>query len=139
MPVLLAQLPWGKIGALALAVFAVWFYGNSRYADGRDTERAKWTEAQGKADKEILRLNIALAKAPFAALEAYTEKISALEPIVLHDRTTVREFAATAQGATMCLPADRVFDIEATAAARGLEYTSAPESGNGVLQGNTAH
>lgn len=131
-PLLLRAAPW------LLAAAGIWFFGNSRHAAGRDAERAKWESAAAEADKEILRLNIALVTAKFTALEAYSEKMDAREPIILHDRETVRLFAETPAGAVRCLDAGRVRDIEAGDAARGLVPAVPAEAGEDAMHADGA-
>jgi hypothetical protein len=117
------------LGGVALLGFLLWIYGHGKYLEGRNEERGKWGQAQAKADKEILRLNVALVTSQLTASQNYAEKLDAREPIIVHDRTTVEKFAATAAGAAICLPADRVRDIEATAAQRGLGDPTASKAG----------
>jgi hypothetical protein len=131
-PLALRAAPW------LLAAGGIWYYGHSRHATGRDVERAKWEAAASAADKEILRLNIALVTAKFTALETYSEKMDAREPIILHDRETVRLFSQTPAGAVRCLDAGRVRDIEAGDAARGLVPAVPAEAGEDALHADGA-
>lgn len=52
------------------------------------------------------------AKAQQAASESYAEKLQNVQPIILHSKETVREFAQTPAGAAPCLDAGRVSGIE---------------------------
>lgn len=117
------------LGGVALLGALLWLYGHGKYMEGQNEERAKWVEAENVADKEILRLNVALVTSQLTASQNYAEKLDAREPIIVHDRTTVEKFAATAAGAAVCLPADRVRDLEDTAAKRGFGDPAPPETG----------
>lgn len=120
-------------GIIALLSFLLWLYGHSKYLEGRNEERAKWEAAQQVADKEILRLNVALVTSQLTAMTSYQEKLSAQEPIILHDRQTIERFAATPAGAVQCLDPDRVRGIEDAAAERGLAHpASTGSSGSAV-------
>lgn len=123
----------GKIAPWLLVALAFWLYGQVKHNAGELEERGKWETKVAKADNDILRLNVALAKAPYEATQKAMEKYDAREPIILHDRETVMQFAATPEGAVRCLGPERVLGIEASAPARGLAYSAAAEAGNTAL------
>ena len=134
---ILSKLGFG-LGLLLAVGSAIFFFGEARFDAGQDEERARWEAAADKADKEILRLNVALVHSQLTAAQTYGERLDAQEPIILHDRETIREYAARPDGAVRCLDPERVRDIEATAAARGLGYSTAAGGGAEALHPDPA-
>lgn len=128
----LPALPWLKIGGAALIAFAIWQYGNGRYADGRETERAKWEALAQDNAATIADLRVANAQREASAANAYAARLESMDPIIIRSTDTVTRYAQTPAGAAQCLAADRVLDIDATAAALGLGPAEA--IGAGVVE-----
>ena len=121
------------VGLLALAGFLLTRYGAARYDSGRLAERVAWQEATAKADARQAAHMLADERRVTGAVAAYAARMDALEPIVLHNREVVREYAQTDAGRAMCLGADRVRSIEESAARLGLETASPASKGDGPM------
>lgn len=124
-------IPWLKIGGVALIALAVWQYGNGRYDAGEDAEREKWEKVVRQRESEIAQLRLTYARREADASNTYAAKLESIEPIIIRSTDTVTRYAQTPAGSALCLPAERVFDIDATAAALGLRDPGADASADG--------
>lgn len=116
---------WQKLlgGGIALALL---LYGFSRllhaeYQRGRLDEKIEWTEATRDATAKAAQGRIEDGQRYTDAVVALATSWQQQEPVILHSKETVRDYAKTADGSGPCLPADRVLGIEATASALGLQ------------------
>lgn len=88
-------------------------------------------------DKVVAAQNVAAqavqekanATAQQHAAESYAEKLNAKQPIVLHNKEIVHDYANTPAGAAPCLSTDRVSGINST---RSELFPSAPAGDNAV-------
>lgn len=108
------------VGVLALAAFFAWLYGNARYHSGALAERVKWAQAATAAATQRAEERHADDARVISAQALYAAKLAKLEPIVLHSREKVIQYAQTDAGRVLCLDVDRVRGIEADASRLGL-------------------
>lgn len=106
-------------GLLVLAVFGlvVWFYGKAQYragkSDGASVERSLWQDKVVEAEREKLSAYRAGVISVVAADGRYIETVrTKVVPVVerIIERSTA--YAATPDGASVCLTPDRVRGLE---------------------------
>jgi len=107
-------------GALALAFFLVWVYGNSREHAGKLEERGLWKDAVEAKNIEISSLKLENAARLANAAVDFANQMRTIDPVIIRSTSTIREFRETDSGRTRCLEPERVFGIEQDAAALGL-------------------
>jgi hypothetical protein len=104
---------WAKIGGglLVLAAFGlvVWMHGKAERSAGASDERAKWEAKVSEAE----RGRLAAYQAGVASVQVEEARYSntVREVLVPVTKTIIERtaaYAATPQGAAVCLPADRV-------------------------------
>lgn len=98
-------------GFLILAVIglAIWLYGGARYKAGRADERTAWQGELVKAERAKLAAYQQGVDSVLAADADYQEIVrTQIVPVTktIIERSTA--YAATPEGAAVCLPADRV-------------------------------
>jgi len=116
-------------GAIALALFLAWMYGNARYDAGKLAERDKWHVASIAAEHQRGEERIADYARGVAAIGHYTDQVGSLAASALKSQIIVRDYAQTAAGRVQCLSADRVLGIDADAAGLGF-FTPAAAIGS---------
>lgn len=109
---------WWKLGGMAVALVAAYFlvtmYGSARYKQGKADEAAAWTQLAVKAEKEKLAAYQRGVASVIGADKQYIETIrEKLVPVTktIIERST--EYAQTDDGASLCLPSNRVRELEA--------------------------
>ena len=107
-------------GLLVLAVLGlvIWLYGNARYAAGKADERTAWQAKVIDGKNDQLAAYQRGVDSVLAADRGYNETIR--ERVVPITKTIVEratEYAATPDGSTVCLPADRVLVLDQTTSA----------------------
>lgn len=110
---------WWKIGGFALVAgllgLLVWLYGGSKYKAGRADERTEWQAVVAKAEREKLAAYQQGVASVINADARYIETVrTQIVPVTktIIERSTA--YAATPEGAAVCLPADRVSLLTAT-------------------------
>jgi hypothetical protein len=129
---MLAKLVTGA-GAIALALFLAWMYGNARYDAGKLAERDAWHVASIDAERQRGDERIADYARGAAAVGHYADQVGALAASALKSQMTVRDYAQTAAGRVQCLSADRVLGIDADAAGLGFFTPSTAPGRDGTL------
>lgn len=133
---------WGKLlagaGALALAAFLVWMFGNARYDAGKLAERDRWKDRQIKTAVERGAMAVGYEKQLTRAAEDYANRTAAMQPIIVRSTNTVERYAETPAGRALCLTPDRVLGIERDAAALFAATAGAAEGAGGTLPDNAA-
>lgn len=106
--------PWLKIAFKAIPFIAIAILAVALFTTRATLHEVRLTDkvlaAQQTAASALQEANN--AKAQQAASESYAEKLQNVQPIILHSKETVREFAQTPAGAAPCLDAGRVSGIE---------------------------
>lgn len=127
----------GGAGVLALALALAWLHGNARYDAGKSAgtlaEAGKWQKRVDEQSARIADLRVANERKVAQATTRYVETREQLQPIIMQSNERVWEYAATPSGAVQCLPSDRVYGIDANAAALGLQTAATAASGDGTL------
>lgn len=100
-------------GVLALVALMALMFGNARYAAGELAERDRWRVAQGDAAERVANQRLEDARRTGIALASQAERLASRQPIIVRSTNIVREYAQTAAGAVLCLPAERVHGIDA--------------------------
>lgn len=130
---------WKLIGGgvfLAVIGFLIVQYGAARYDQGKLQERTHWEHAARLAEISRGEERLADERRVSAAVLAYSDALAAQQPVILRSIDTVREYAQTPAGAVLCLPADRVWGIDADAAALGLQPAPAAPGGGSAVPAN---
>lgn len=133
-----------KLGGVAIALVAAYFlvtmYGGARYKQGKADEASAWSAKVIEAERDKLAAYQQGVASVQRAEVTYHETIR--DRIVPVTRTMIERAAAYAQtpdGASLCLPAERVSWLEQ---ARGTLFppaASAPaSSGAGAVSANAA-
>lgn len=129
---------WWKLLAgaatLGLIAFLVWIYGNTRYNAGELAERVRWKDAVLTSQAEVLAIERKWSDRVAAGAFNYETRIETVKPILVKNTETVERYAQTPAGAVTCLPAERVFDIEATRAALFTPAAPSALQGAGTMQ-----
>lgn len=128
---------WLKIGGglmvLAVIGLVVWLYGGARYKQGKSDERTAWQAKVVEAERQKLvayQAGVAsVQRADANYIETIREKVVPITKTII-ERTAA--YAATPEGAAICLLADRVSLLSETRSA--LFPTSAPSSTSGSTQ-----
>lgn len=128
--------PWLKLGIklLPYAVIALLAVGLTVTRATLHDVRLTYAVAQAnekaaqEADKE------ADAEKAAKASQDYAERIQNIQPIILHNKETVREYSQTPAGAAPCLSTDRVSGINESR----RELFSAPEARDTPVLPDTA-
>jgi hypothetical protein len=122
-----------KIGGAAVALLAAYFlvtmYGGARYAAGKADEASAWQAKAIEAERgKLAAFQQGLAQRDQAST-VYRETIRQLPPVTntIIDRTA--RYAATPDGNSLCLPADRVLGIEQTRSALFPAAPATPAAG----------
>jgi hypothetical protein len=110
---------WLKVGGFALVAgllgLLIWLYGGSKYKTGRADERTEWQAVVAKAEREKLAAYQQGVASVMGADARYIETVrTQIVPVTktIIERSTA--YAATPEGAAVCLPADRVSLLDAT-------------------------
>lgn len=109
---------WWKLGGVAIGLVAAYFlitmYGSARYKSGKADERTAWTQELVKAEKEKLvayQAGVAsVMNADKQYIETVREKIIPITKTIIERATA---YAQTPDGASLCLPTERVSELEA--------------------------
>lgn len=123
VPALLRRF-WPAIPIVALAILCAVLW--VRVADRDRTianERAAWTADLARGDRERAAAELRFADRLTTGLAGYAATLAARQPIFVRSTNTVREYAQTPAGRTLCRGADRVraiddLDAEIAATAR---------------------
>lgn len=122
---------WWLLGVVAAMAFALFQWGNARHWEKRYLQQVAIMEAAKRASADQLAANehrLAEATTSFAAQAAQRE------PIIIHSRDTVREYAQTEAGAAQCLDAGRVDGVRASRDALfARDDPRGPGSGDGAV------
>lgn len=123
---------WWKLGGVAVALVAAYFlvtmYGGARYKQGKADEASAWTQKIVEAERGKLASYQAGVASVMGADKQYIETVR--EKIIPVTKTIIErstDYAATADGASICLPADRVRELEAFSS--GLFSSTTPAAG----------
>lgn len=120
-----------RVGAILGAAWAMFHVGEL-------AERGRWNAAKADAITASAAVDHAWSERFIAAQDRNAARDAAREPIVLRSTNTVREYAQTADGRVLCLPAERVRGIEADAAALSAAAQAAG-NGNPAMPADAAH
>lgn len=121
-------------GALALAAFLIWIYGNARENTGELSERVKWQTASAVSARRIADLELQLATRVNEAQSAHIERTIRMEPVIVRSTNTIREIRNDPALAVRCIDPERVRGIEADAAALFAPLALTPGNGAQSLQ-----
>jgi hypothetical protein len=121
-------------GALALAAFLIWVYGNARENAGELSERVKWQAASAVSARRIADLELQLANSVNEAQAAHIERTIRMEPVIVRSTNTIREIRTDPALAAICLAPERVRGIEGDAAALAGVAKSATGNADPVQQ-----
>lgn len=125
---------WPALIVLALGLWAARL--NELRADHLQTltnERAALSAAIADADKARLADEAQFARQQASAAQAYAAALAARQPLIIHSKDTVTRYAQTPDGRTLCLPADRVRDIQADRDALFADPAGAAKAGGGTV------
>jgi len=120
-------------GALALAGFLIFLFGNARYESGELAERSKWLEVRIQAAAAQAEQRAAFERGRTLAAENYARATALREPLIVRSTDKVIQYALSPAGRVQCLAADRVRDIETAAATLGFD-TGAPAGGGAPVR-----
>ena len=131
---------WWKLGGaaviLAAAFLLVRMYGSGQYKRGKADERIVWSErilvAERRAAKQYQAGVQAVLNADKQYIETIREKVVPITKTII-ERST--EYAQTPEGASICLPADRVHELESFTS--GLFATTPSELLDAVVSANS--
>lgn len=132
-----------KLGAGLVAIAAIWLgltlFGNARFHAGELTEAGKWQAKVIDAERgKLAAYQAGLARAGKAET-IYRETERVLQPITTKLIERTREYAATAAGAAVCLPADRVLWLDqARSALFPAPAAAAADRGDGTVHPDVA-
>ncbi len=132
------------VGLLALAVIGLmlWRVDVARKAEGEARAAAeaaaRWQAALEAQTRQIAALEADAARRVNAATSAYAITRERLQPIIIRSLEEARTHETTPAGAVLCLDAERVQSIEASAAALGLAGAAAPAGGAAALHAHPA-
>ena len=118
---------------IALAGLFLWRFGSAKYEAGELAERVRWKDAVLSSQAEVLAVERKWSDRVAAGQFSYETRIESVKPILVKNTETVERYAQTPDGAVMCFPAERVFDIEATRAALFTVATPAAGQGAGAV------
>jgi hypothetical protein len=118
---------WG-VSVAIMSVQLVIAWGDSAHWEKLAVNRQLLIE---KAKREAAEQRAKIAERYATALDGHTERVTAMEPVIVHSRDTVREYAQTPAGRTTCLPAERVQLLERDD--RALEAASRAGSGESAV------
>ncbi|WP_152555501.1 hypothetical protein [Sphingomonas sp. FUKUSWIS1] len=99
-------------------------------------ERAAWSAEIAKAEQLRSDAEKRFAVQQTTALTTFADRLANREPIILRSTDTVRTYAQTAAGRAACLPADRVFGIDALDAELFAGDPPSASRGEEALHGN---
>jgi hypothetical protein len=105
-----AALSLARIGVILVAGWFIFHVGEL-------AERGRWSGVKAAAVAAEAATDHRWSERFIAAQDGTIARFAALQPIVLRSTNTVREYAQTADGRALCLPAERVRGIAADAAA----------------------
>lgn len=123
-----------KLGGMAVALAAVYFlitmYGGARYKQGKADEASAWTQALVDAERGKLA---AYQNGVASVMNADKQYIETVRETVIPVTKTIIErassYAQTADGAGICLDAERVFGLEQTTGSLFSTPTATPTDG----------
>ncbi|KTT72608.1 hypothetical protein [Sphingomonas endophytica] len=102
-------------------------------------EQAGRSADRERADRQRADQERGFAQQLAGATSTFADRLAAREPIIVHSRDTVREYAETAAGRVVCRGADRVRAIDALdAALAGEDTAAAPRGADAVLPDSAA-
>lgn len=102
---------WWLLGLAAVLIFALIQWGNARHWEKRYLQQVAVMEAARRASAEQLAAN---ERRLSDATTAFAARSAEREPIIVHSRDTVREYAQTEAGAAQCLDTGRVDGVRAS-------------------------
>lgn len=129
---------WWLVPIVALA--AGWWWTSLVLADVRLTlagERLVRVQDAADAAQAKAVAELAIANRLIAASDAYAARLASIDPIILESTKTVREYAETDAGRTVCRDADRVRAIDELNADLASD-TGAASSRSGVLRADAS-
>ncbi len=129
---------WWLVPIVALA--AGWWWTSLVLADVRLTlagERLVRVQDAADAAQAKAAAELANANRLIAASDAYAARLASIDPIILESTKTVREYAETDAGRTVCRDADRVHAIDELDADLASD-TGAASSRSGVVRADAS-
>jgi hypothetical protein len=107
-----------KLGGVAVALVAAYFlitmYGGARYKAGKADEAAAWQVKVAEAERGKLTAYQAGVASVMGADKQYIETVrERVVPVTERIIERAAEYAQTPDGASICLTADRVRELEA--------------------------
>lgn len=122
---------------VAVLLVGLWIWRlDALRADYRQTltnERAAWSATIADSEKARLDDEVRFAQQLTTATQTYAASLAARQPIIIHSRDTVTRYAQTPDGRALCLPADRVRDIQADRDALFADPAGAAQAGRGAV------